>query len=503
MFVGCQVIDYSYRYLYVNDEVVSQGRSSKSKLLGQTMMHAYPGIEETRAFKSIKLCMNTRKPQRLDSEFTFPAGNKGWFELRIDPIEEGVIIFSVEVTERWQRETELKLQNIALHGARADLERQKLQAEAMLEGLGEAVVAVNEERKIIMVNRVGVAMLGWKEKELLGQDVLNLKLEDVNHHPLKISDRPTYKALQTGEVVSNEKVQGRPLHKAKSIGNIVNELYYLGRKDGTMFPIMGAVNPIKINKKIIGAIITFRDVSEEIESDRVKSEFVSLASHQLRTPLGISKWYLEAILEGKLLEGTPKKLQGMVRKVYENNERVLSLVRDLLSVTRIDQGKVEDTPQIVNLEDILPRIIKEMKVVAVPRRIALSYEIQKGIESICIDVLRFREVIENLMVNGINYNNPGGFVKVSVVRKDGYLIFNVQDNGFGIPNYDKKSLFTKFFRSKKAVLANPGGSGLGLYVAKNYVEGWKGKISFESEIGKGTTFSVTLPSNLIKRSSSE
>lgn len=503
MSAGCQIIDRTYRYRYVNKAVAKQGRSSKSKLLGRTMMEMYPGIQQTLAFKHIRICMKTRKPQQIDSEFEFPDGSIGWFELQIEPIKEGVIIFSVDVTVRKKIEQMLIQQNLAMHEARKELEYRRIQAEAMLESLGEAVIAVDANRKIILVNYMCQEMLGWKEHELLGQDVATLYLEDSNHKPVKFEERPTYKAIATGELVSNEQVQGKPLHNERTPGNIVQDIYYLGRKDGSVFPIKGAVNPIKLKKRLLGAIITFRDISEELESDRIKSEFVSLASHQLRTPLGISKWYLEAIQDAHLLKGTSLKLQELMKKVYENNERVLALVRDLLSVSRIDQGRIKDVPQKVDIREMLDKIIDEMRVIANPRKVSLDFTIQKGIKSIWIDIVRIREVLENLIANGIKYNKPGGSVKLSVAKTTKSLLIKVKDTGMGVSNYDQKSLFTKFFRSKKAVLVNPGGSGLGLYVAKKYIEAWKGTIAFTSEVGRGTTFTITLPANLINRGTNE
>jgi len=266
------------------------------------------------------------------------------------------------------------------------------------------------------------------------------------------------------------------------------------RKDKTRVPIAITVTPIKLGGKTTGAIVIFRDIAREKEIDRAKNEFVSLASHQLRTPLGIAKWYMEALMGEKYLSNAPKIAREYLDEVYKSNERLLSLVRDLLSISRIDQGKVRDTPELTNITQLIKDIIKAMSILARKSNITLHLDLKKtNIPSLLIDPLRLQEVIENLIANAITYSKSSGNVEVIVDTKHESILIMVKDEGIGISQTEKAKLFTKFFRSEKASVKNTEGSGLGLYVVKSYIDGWHGTIDVESSEGKGSTFTISLP----------
>lgn len=272
-----------------------------------------------------------------------------------------------------------------------------------------------------------------------------------------------------------------------------NDFFFV-KPDKTRFPIAINVTPIRLNGKTIGAIDTLRDITREREVDRAKSEFVSLASHQLRTPLGIIKWYLEAWKNEDYFKKAPVAIRDYFDEVYKSNERVLSLLRDLLSVSRIEERRVKNVVKSVDLIRLITEIVKQMQIAAHKRKVVLSLIIQdQKIPSISIDDLRVQEVIENLISNAIDYTTSPGSIDVVLNKTGGMISISVKDTGIGISQVDQKKLFTKFFRGEKAVMQNPQGSGLGLYVVKSYVEGWGGEISVESILGKGSTFTVSLP----------
>lgn len=254
------------------------------------------------------------------------------------------------------------------------------------------------------------------------------------------------------------------------------------------------MRPIQVDGKTIGAIDTFRDITREREIDKAKSEFVSLASHQLRTPLGIIKWYLEALINEDYLQKAPQQTKDYFNEIQKSNERVLELVRELLSVSRIDQGRVKNAPKSVDIIQLVTEIVEQMQILASKRKIALNLTVQdQKIPSINIDILRFHEVIENLIANALEYTKTGGRVDVTLNTKGNTFLIQIKDTGIGISSEDQKNIFTKFFRSATATSSNQEGSGLGLYIAKSYVEGWGGKISVESLEGKGSTFTINLP----------
>lgn len=361
-----------------------------------------------------------------------------------------------------------------LETAKDLIELEKAKDEAMFASIGEGLIAVDNNRRITVVNKAAENILGWKASELIGKEVTSLPLVNESGAFLPLKKRPTYAAISSG----------------KSI----NANYFFVRKDKTIFPVAINVTPIKLGKKIIGAIDIFRDISHETEIDKAKSEFVSLASHQLRTPLGITKWYIEALEQENYFSKAPSIVKKYFEEIHKSNERVLSLVHDLLSVSRIEQGQVRNNPKPVYIVPLVSEIVDQMQIAARKKMIHLKLILKvKNIPYIDIDALRLHEVIENLISNAIDYTLTSGKIYVLVSQYGSDIQISVKDTGIGISVSDQKKLFTKFFRSEKAIKHNPEGSGLGLYVVKSYAEGWGGKISAESTEGKGSVFTISLP----------
>ena len=361
-----------------------------------------------------------------------------------------------------------------LEAARVTIEIEKAKDEAMLASIGEGVIAVDNDKKILVMNRAAEKMLGWKMNEIAGREITCLPMTNKEGGMLPFDKLPICIPLLTNKPVSNN--------------------YCSVRKDKTRFPVSINVTPIKLGGKIIGAIEVFRDITHEIEVDRAKSEFVSLASHQLRTPLGIIKWHLEALKNEDYYRRAPQSVKKYLNVIYKNNERILDLVRDLLSVSRIEQGQIKNMPRLTNLVREIEEIVRQMKIVANKKNIALRLTIKnQRIPLINIDVTRLREIVENLIGNAITYTLNGGSVDIIVKKVGATLSISVKDTGIGISATDQKRLFTKFFKGENAILYNPEGSGLGLYVVKSYVENWGGKISVQSIEKKGSTFTICLP----------
>lgn len=382
----------------------------------------------------------------------------------------------LERLSKSQEETKQAMLNVMedLEAAKSVIEIEKVKDEAMLASIGEGLIAIDNNKKIMIFNKAAENIMGWKRKDLIGKKLTMLPLEDEEGNAVSFDKRPTEVALSTG--------------------TLVNNTYFFVKKDKTRLPIAIHVTPIKLQGKIIGAIDIFRDITHEKEIDRAKSEFVSLASHQLRTPLGIAKWYIEAIKQEGYLDKIPQIAKDYLEEVYKSNERLLSLVRDLLSISRIDQGKVRDNPQLVKITELIATIIKAMTILATKNNITIHLELKKSnIPMIFIDKLRLQEVIENLITNAIEYSNTNGKIDVTLGASTNKIFIVVKDTGIGISEVDQKKLFTKFFRSEKAIGKNTEGSGLGLYVAKSYIDAWGGSISVKSQEEKGSMFTISLP----------
>lgn len=229
------------------------------------------------------------------------------------------------------------------------------------------------------------------------------------------------------------------------------------------------------------------------ELDKLKDEFISIASHDLRTPMTAIKYYLWLILHGK--SRTKAKLKEYLERSYTSSERMLTLINDLLNVSRIESGRIKLNLIPTDFGKIAQEMIDEIMSKATERNIALSLDIPKQkLPMVMADAERFPEILTNLMGNAIKFTKPGGKVTVSALPKADAVEVSVADSGVGIRKEDMSKLFTKFGRldSSYVAAATNGGTGLGLYITKNLVELHGGKISVESEVGRGTTFSFTL-----------
>lgn len=233
------------------------------------------------------------------------------------------------------------------------------------------------------------------------------------------------------------------------------------------------------------------------EISKMKSEFISIAAHQLRTPLSAIKWTVGMILDGdmgKINFDTKDNLE----RIFQSNNKLISLMDALLSVSRIEDGRFLCDLKETSVEKLLKDIIVYSNELALERGVKLKLDVEEGeFPKIKIDVEKFDLALQNLFNNAIKYSQKNGKVNVVLRRveeggKD-FIHIEVQDSGIGVSKKDQERLFTKFFRAGDAVKFQSDGTGLGLFITKNIVEAHGGTIWFESEKDKGTTFFVRLP----------
>ena len=245
-----------------------------------------------------------------------------------------------------------------------------------------------------------------------------------------------------------------------------------------------------INAQLMRANTHLKDL------DRMKNEFISITSHELRTPLTAIKSYLWLALNGKAGRIENQKLKGYLDKSYISSERMINLVSDMLSVSRIETGKIQILPVRSSVIDLIKDELTELKVKADEK--SLSFEFQEpksSIPDVLIDQERIREVIVNLIGNAIKYTDEGGSIMVGVKKELEFVRVWVKDTGRGILEEDFPKLFKKFGRLDNSYVtaAERGGTGLGLYISKALVELHGGTIDVESKLKEGSTFSFTVP----------
>lgn len=245
--------------------------------------------------------------------------------------------------------------------------------------------------------------------------------------------------------------------------------------------------------KEIGNLLILHDVTREKQIERMKTEFVSIAAHQLRTPLSAIKWTLKMFLEGDLGSLTKEQLD-FLEKTYQSNERMIELINDLLNVTRIEEGRFIFKPTIVQLEKTCQEVINHLRDQILRKEIKFGFITPpEKLPSVRVDEEKIKLAIENLLDNAIKYTPSGGRVTISLKKGIKEIEFEIKDTGVGIPKAQQERVFTRFFRGANIVRLDTTGTGLGLFIAKNIIEAHGGRIWFESEEGKGSTFFFTLP----------
>ncbi|MBI4022417.1 MAG: hypothetical protein HY372_03585 [Candidatus Andersenbacteria bacterium] len=231
------------------------------------------------------------------------------------------------------------------------------------------------------------------------------------------------------------------------------------------------------------------------EVDRLKTEFISIASHQLRTPLTGIRWVYHALLEGKLGPLNPPQ-RTLAKSGLEKSTYMIKLVNELLDVSRIEDQKVALTTAAGTLPALIHTVSAALRPQAQQRRVTLQLRLPAApLPPLKIDAEKMSMVVNNLIDNAIKYTSPGGQVTVSLNPTSRGVRLTVADTGVGIPAGDLPRLFTKFFRAPNAMLMHPNGSGLGLYIAKSIIEKHGGHISAHSREGQGSTFTVFLPTS--------
>jgi len=223
------------------------------------------------------------------------------------------------------------------------------------------------------------------------------------------------------------------------------------------------------------------------ELDSTKDDFISMASHQLRTPLTSVKGYLSMVLEGDAgeLNNNQRKL---LEQSYRSSQQMVFLISDLLNLSRLNTGKFVIEPTPVDLSELVQFEVGQLEETARSRNISLKYERPAKFPSLMLDETKIHQVVMNFIDNAIYYTPSGGTVTIALRETPGYVEYTVKDTGIGVPKDAQRKLFSKFFRADNAQKARPDGTGLGLFMAKKVVAAQGGALIFESEEGKGSTF---------------
>jgi len=315
-----------------------------------------------------------------------------------------------------------------------------------------------------------------KKKQMRFVNDLNLK-KQAEELGVEIWQTPSFLVLMLGTIIVF----------------VMTATYYISRVYDNPELVIVSESVVVVVFLIIGNSI-IRFINQVIRLNKMKSDFVSVASHQLRTPLSAIKWETELLLS-KFKRGLNKKQLKNIENIDQLSVRMIRLVNDLLDVARIDQKRLVLRKESVDLCKIIEETISEMAPIAKSRNIEITSSWSKNNPKIIGDTIRLKMVVENLLSNAIKYTTNRGKIDIKVVKKDNSLILSIKDNGVGIPEEQQDRVFDKFFRSDNVVKYQTEGTGLGLYISKSIIEQLGGKIWFQSVENLGSIFSFSLPTN--------
>ncbi len=237
--------------------------------------------------------------------------------------------------------------------------------------------------------------------------------------------------------------------------------------------------------------------SKLLALDEAKDDFISMASHQLRTPLTSVKGYISMVIEGDAGKVLPQQ-KKLLSQAFFSSQRMVYLIADLLNVSRLRTGKFIVDPSPVNLAEVVKQELQQLEDNAEARNLSLTYHQPQHFPEVMLDDTKTRQVIMNFVDNAIYYTPNGGTIKVSVSQTPTTIELRVEDNGIGVPKSEQPHLFTKFYRAGNARKARPDGTGLGLFMAKKVVIAQGGSLIFNSREGKGSTFGFIFSKEKLK-----
>lgn len=357
-------------------------------------------------------------------------------------------------------------------------------AEVVINAIADGVIAVDNQGAIELINPAAQRIVGWGRQDALGLDYKSvLQLLGKDGHELNKSNDPIFEVLTSNQQKrSNDLLLQTNSGKRISVSVVASPIGHLGS----------------------GAIIVFRDITKELAEEHEQAEFISTASHEMRTPVASIEGYLGLALNPATAK-IDDKARDFITKAHEAAQHLGRLFQDLLDVSKADDGRLSNNPKVVNVVNFTQDIISGLKPKADQKGLRIFFKPSTGAGAegagmpsitpmfyLYLDADHLREVLSNLIENAIKYT-PAGEVVVDVNGDEGHVVVSIADSGIGIPAEDIPHLFQKFYRVDNSDTREIGGTGLGLYLCRRLVEAMNGRIWVESEYKHGSTFFIELP----------
>lgn len=372
----------------------------------------------------------------------------------------------------------------------ANLRDEKLKSEIILNTIEDGVVLLDEQKTIQLFNPGASNITGWNTEEARGLDYRAvIKLVDNKEESYPEKKNPVNRAYKEGITVRDNK------------GTLIT-------RSEKRVPLSLSVSPLlDQNKQVRAAVAVFRDVSKERRQEEQRAEFISTASHEMRTPVAAIEGYLALALNDKV-STIDTRARGYLEKAHSSTQHLGQLFQDLLTSAKAEDGRLASHPQLVEFGQFLEQLAQDLRFAAEKKNLPVELVIgshttgasgggsmAKTVRPLYyanVDPDRIREVITNLFDNAVKYTSEGK-ISIGLTGNNEIVQLYIRDTGPGIPPEDVKHLFQKFYRVDNTATRTIGGTGLGLFICRKIVELYNGKIWVESDLGQGSTFYINIP----------
>jgi len=343
------------------------------------------------------------------------------------------------------------------------------------------------------LNFVGKRELAYDELDQNSERAITMRKNDISLVVPMITKSET-----VGYLISGPKKSGNIFNQQdRSMLNIVANELAVALQNAQRFEEIQAFN-LTLQEKVDEATKELKKTNKKlVELDEAKDEFISMASHQLRTPLTSIKGYLSMLMEGDLGKVSKQQDQAL-NEAFTSSQRMVFLISDFLNVSRIKTGKFVIEPKEVNLAEMVSEQLVQLREMAESKQLKVVYEPPEDFPIVKLDENKMHQVMMNMIDNAIYYTPNEGTITIQLYVDGKDVVFKVKDTGIGVPKAEQHKLFTKFFRAGNARKTRPDGTGLGLFMAQKVIVAQNGSIIFESEEGKGSTFGFRFPLASIK-----
>lgn len=365
------------------------------------------------------------------------------------------------------------------------INNEKQKSSIIVNSIDDAVVLIDNKNVIQIFNPAAQTLTGWPQEEAVGIDYRSVvRLANEKGEAVNEQLHPFFKVFQSKAVVRDGTLS-------------------LTKKDNSVVSVDISITPLlDASGYVSGAIGVFRDVDEQRKEERQRADFISTASHEMRTPVAAIEGYLSLAMNDKVCQ-IDSKARDYLEKARDSTHHLGQLFQDLLTSAKAEDGRLTSNPTVVEMGEFIEKLVEDLKFTAEKKGLLLELHSSRGqtgspVKNIApllyvhVDPERVREVITNLFDNAVKYTDAGK-ITIGVTGDTSVVQMYISDTGAGIPKEDIPHLFQKFYRVDNSATRTIGGTGLGLFISRKIIELYKGRIWVESEAGQGSTFYINLP----------